>query len=326
MTKAIRIHRPGGPEVFSWDEIELGPPGRGEALIRQSAVGLNFIDTYYRSGMYPLSMPAILGAEGAGVVEAVGDDVTMVKPGDRVAYFGTGGHYLGAYAEARLFPAERLIALPDGLSERQAAAMMLKGMTAGYLVCNTYAVKAGDVVLIHAAAGGAGLILCQWAKHLGATVIGTVSSDEKAELARAHGCDHTIIYTSENFAGRVMDITGGKGVPVVYDSVGKDTFEGSLECLAPLGLLASFGQSSGQIPSFDMSVLRRKGLFITRPGLHTHVATRADLEAQANALFEVVNKGAVKIEVRQTFALRDAAAAHRALEARQTTGSTVLLP
>ncbi len=326
MTKAIRIHEPGGPEVFSWDEIDVGPPGRGEALIRQSAVGLNFIDTYYRSGMYPLSLPAVLGAEGAGVVEAVGEDVTMVKPGDRVAYVGTGGSNLGAYAEARLFPAERLIRLPEGLTERQAAAMMLKGMTAGYLVCRTYGVKTGDVVLIHAAAGGAGLILCQWAKHLGARVIGTVSSDEKAELARAHGCDHAIIYSRENFAERVKELTDGKGVPVVYDSVGKDTFEGSLACLRPLGLLASFGQSSGQIPSFDMGVLRRKGLFVTRPGLHTHVATRADLEAQANGLFEVVNKGAVRIEVRQTYALKDAAAAHRALEARQTTGSTVLLP
>ena len=325
MTKAIVMQRPGGPEVFGWEEIEVAPPGRGEALIRQTAVGLNFIDTYYRSGMYPLSMPAILGSEGAGVVEAVGEEVETVKPGDRVAYCGAGGHYLGAYAEARLFPAERLIRLPDGLSERQAAAMMLKGMTAGYLVRHTYAVKAGDVVLIHAAAGGAGLILCQWAKHLGATVIGTVSTDAKAALARAHGCDHAIIYTSEDFAERVKEITGGAGVPVVYDSVGKDTFEGSLKCLQPLGLLAGFGQSSGQIPPFDMNVLRRRGLFITRPGLHNYITTRADLEAQANSLFEVVNKGAVRIEIGQSWPLEDTAAAHRALEARQTTGSTVLL-
>ena len=326
MTMAMRIHRPGGPEVLTWDEVEVGRPGPGEALIRHSAVGLNYIDTYYRSGMYPITLPAILGAEAAGVVAAVGEDVTIVKPGDRVAYTGIKGSYLGAYAETRLFPAERLIRLPDGISEKQAAAMMLKGMTAEYLVRRTYPVKAGDVILVHAAAGGVGLILCQWAKHLGATVIGTVGSAEKAGLAKAHGCDHPIVYTRESFVERVKELTGGDGVKAVYDSVGKDTFEGSLACLQPHGLIAGYGQSSGNVPPFDMGILRAKGLFVTKPGLHTHTATRAQLEDLAKGLFEVVSKGIVKIEIRQTYALKDVANAHRDLEARKTTGSTVLLP
>lgn len=325
MTKAIRIHQTGAPEVLRWEEVELGQPGAGEVLVRQAAIGLNFIDTYHRSGLYPLpALPATLGMEGAGVVEAVGPEVTEVKVGARVAYAGAPP---GAYAEARLIPAHRLVPLPDDTSEAQAAGMMLKGMTAEYLLRRTYRVQAGDTLLVHAAAGGVGLILCQWAKHLGATVIGTVGTDEKAALARAHGCDQVIVYTRENFVERVKEITRGAGVPVVYDSVGKETFFHSLDCLQPRGLLVSYGQSSGATPPFNVGLLSAKGsLYLTRPTLMTYTAKREDLLASAGTLFEVVRAGAVKIEVNQTYPLQEAAQAHRDLEARKTTGSTLLLP
>ena len=325
MTKAIRIHETGGPEVLQWDDVDVGGPGPGEALVRHEAVGLNFIDCYHRSGLYPLpALPAAIGLEAAGVVEAVGEGVSEVSHGDRVAYASPP---LGAYAAARLMPADRLVALPDDVSERQAAAMMLQGMTAEYLLNRTRPLKAGETILVQAAAGGVGLIACQWAKHLGATVIGTVGSDEKAELARAHGCDHPIVYTRENFVERVNEITGGAGVPVVYDSVGKDTFDGSLDCLGSRGMLVLFGQSSGSVPPFDLAALAAKGsLYITRPSLMIYNAKREDLLASAKALFNVVRSGTVKIEVNQTYPLKDAAQAHRDLEARKTTGSTVLLP
>ncbi len=321
MTHAIRIHQHGGPEVLKWEAVEVAAPGVGEVRLRQTAVGLNYIDVYQRTGFYPNPTPFVLGLEAAGVVEAIGADITQLKVGDRVAY-ATGP--IGAYAQARTMPADRLVKVPDGISDPQAAAMMLQGMTVEYLLRRTYQVKRGDTLLIHAAAGGVGLILCQWAKHLGATVIGTVSSDDKAALARSHGCDHPIVYTREDFHTRVMEITHGAKVPVVYDSVGRDTFNKSLDCLAPLGVLALFGQASGPVPPFDLGVLAQKGsLFVTRPTLFTYTAKRADLEASANALFAVVQSGAVKIEVNQTYPLREAATAHRDLEARKTTGSTV---
>src|ERR1700736_4732126 len=323
MTHAIRIHKTGGPEVLSWEEVQLGKPGPGEARIRHTAVGLNFVDVYNRMGLYPQPLPSGLGGEGAGVVEDIGTGVTEVKPGDRVAY--TGGP-LGAYSEARLIPAERLVVLPKGISDHQAAAMMLKGLTAQYLIRQTYRVKAGDTILFHAAAGGVGLILGQWAKYLGATVIGTVGNEEKAKLAKAHGCAHTIIYTREDFVKRVEEITEGKKVPVVYDSVGKDTFLKSLDCLAPLGVAALFGQSSGAVEPLNLGLLAQKGsLYVTRPTLNTYAARRENLIAMANELFDVVKSGAVKIEVRQTYPLKDAAKAHAELAARKTTGSTVLL-
>ena len=325
MTHAIRFHRPGGPEVLVWDEVEVGAPAPGQVRLRQTAVGLNFIDVYHRTGAYPVAaMPSGIGLEGAGVVEEVGAGIAEFKVGDRVAYASPP---IGAYAEARLMPADRLVKLPAGISDRMAAAMMLQGMTAQYLIRRTHRVAAGETILMHAAAGGVGLILCQWAKHLGATVIGTAGSEEKAALARAHGCDHVILYRRENLAERVRAITGGAGVPVVYDGVGKDTFAVSLDCLAPLGLMVSFGSASGPVPPFDMGVLAAKGsLFLTRPTLMTYIAKREDLLGSARELFDVVTRGAVKIEINQTFPLREAAAAHRALEARQTTGSTVLLP
>lgn len=324
MNHAIRIHQTGGPEVLCWEEVPVGAPGPGEARIRQHAVGLNFIDVYHRTGLYPLALPSGIGMEGAGVVEAVGDGVADLAPGDRVAY---AGGPLGAYAQARCLPAHRLVKLPESLTFQQGAAMMLQGLTAQYLLRRTYAVKAGDTILIHAAAGGVGLIACQWAKALGATVIGTVGSDAKAELAMAHGCDQAIVYTRENFTERVREITGGAGVPVVYDSIGKDTFMGSLDCLAPYGLLASFGSSSGAVPPFDLGILAPKGsLYVTRPTLATYMAKREDLVAGAAELFQMVTSGKVKVEVNQTYALQDAATAHRDLEARRTTGSTVLLP
>jgi NADPH2:quinone reductase len=324
MPKAIRIHETGGPEVLRWDEVEVGRPGPGEVLLRQTAVGLNFIDTYHRTGLYPLSLPGVLGMEGAGFVEEVGPEVSEVKPGDRVAYAGLP---VGAYVEARLMPAERLVPLPGDISDQQAAGMMLKGLTAQYLVCGTYAVQTGETVLIHAAAGGVGLILCQWAKHLGATVIGTVSTEEKAALARSHGCDHPILYTREDVVGRVKELTEGEGVPVVYDSVGKDTFFASLDCLRPRGLMVTYGNSSGAVPPFSALELSKRGsLYVTRPTLMTYTASREDLLAHSADLFEVVRSGAVKIEVNQTYALKDAAQAHRDLEARKTTGSTVLIP
>ena len=323
MTRAIRIHAKGGPEVLTWEPVEVGAPGPGEALIAQTAVGLNFIDVYHRTGLYPVpAMPAIIGNEAAGVVEAVGDDVTEVVPGDRVAYCMN----IGGYTERRLIPARALVRVPDGVSDRQAAAMMLKGCTVRYLLKQTYAVQPGDTILFHAAAGGCGLIACQWAKHLGATVIGTVSTAAKAELARAHGCDHVINYTEENVAERVRELTGGEGLPVVYDSVGQATFAESLDCLRPRGLMVSFGNASGPVQGFNPAQLAFKGsLYLTRPTLATHIATREALETTANDLFDVVAAGVVKVEINQTWPLADAARAHRDLEARRTTGSTVLL-
>jgi NADPH2:quinone reductase len=324
MTQAIRIHQTGGPEVLSWETVDLPAPGAGEATVRHAAVGLNFIDTYHRTGLYPLPLPSGIGLEGAGVVEAVGEGVSEVKVGDRVAY---AGGPLGAYAEARNIPAHRLLKLPDSIAFETAAAMMLQGLTAAYLLRKTYRVQAGDAVLIHAAAGGVGLIACQWAKALGATVIGTVGSAAKGELAKAHGCDHVINYSTENFVTRVREITGGEGVPVVYDGVGKDTFMGSLDSLRPLGMLVTYGNASGPVPPLDLLLLSQKGsLFVTRPTIASYTAKRADLEALGAELFEVVASGKVKIEVHQRYALKDAAQAHADLEARKTTGSTVLLP
>lgn len=324
MSHAIRFHSIGGPEVLRWETVDVASPAAGEARIRHHAVGLNYIDTYHRSGLYPVPLPSGIGLEGAGVVEAVGEGVTELAPGDRVAY---AGGPLGAYSEMRNLPADRLVRLPDALSFEQGAAMMLQGLTAQYLLRRTYRVQPGDTILIHAAAGGVGLIVCQWARALGATVIGTVGSDEKAVLARAHGCDHPIIYTRENFAERVREITAGKGVAVVYDSIGKDTFMDSLSCLRPLGMMVLFGAASGPVPPFDIGILAQKGsLFLTRPTLFTYTARRDDLVAMAEELFEVVRAGQVKIEVNQRFALRDAETAHRELEARKTTGSTILMP
>ena len=325
MPKAIRIHETGGPDAMQWEDVEIGAPGPGEIRIRHEAVGLNYIDVYFRTGLYPApSLPFSPGMEGAGVVEAVGEGVDSLAVGDRIAYAAPP---VGAYAEERLMPAEKVVKIPIGIDSSQAAAMMLQGMTVEYLLRRTCPVRSGDTILFHAAAGGVGLIACQWAKHLGATVIGTVGNDEKAELARAHGCDHPIVYTRENFTERVRELTDGAGVPVVYDAVGRDTFEGSLDCLQPRGMLVSFGQSSGKIDPFDVGILSAKGsLYITRPTLMTYTASRADLEASARALFDVVGSGAVRITVNQTFPLADAAAAHRALESRRTTGSTVLMP
>ncbi len=324
MTHAIRFHHTGGPEVLQWEAVDVPPPGAGEARVRHHAVGLNYIDTYHRSGLYPVALPSGIGLEAAGVVEALGEGVADLAVGDRVAY---AGGPLGAYAEARNIPADRLVKLPDAISFEQGAAMMLQGLTAQYLLCRTYRLQPGDTLLIHAAAGGVGLMVCQWAKALGATVIGTVGSDEKAALARAHGCDHPIVYTRENFAERVREITGGKGVAVVYDSIGKDTFMDSLSCLRPLGMMVLFGAASGPVPPVDLGVLAQKGsLFVTRPTLFTYAAQRADLLAMSAELFEVVQAGTVKVEVNQRFALAQAADAHRALESRKTTGSTILLP
>lgn len=323
MAMGIRIHETGGPEVLRWEEVEVGRPGTGEARVRQTAAGLNFIDVYQRSGLYTLPLPAVLGSEAAGVVEEVGEGVSEVRPGDRVAYAGVAG----AYAQARLIRADRLVSLPADISDRAAAAMMLKGMTAQYLLRRTYRIEPGDFVLIHAAAGGVGLIACQWAKHLGATVIGTVSTEEKAQLAREHGCDHPIVTSREEFVTRVKQITGDRGVRVVYDSVGKDTFERSLDCLRPLGMMVSYGNSSGPVAPISPLVLSAKGsLFLTRPTLMTYTARREDLLATAAELFDVVRSGAVRIEIRQTYSLAEAGRAHRDLEARRTTGSTVLLP
>lgn len=324
MTHAIRIYETGGPEVMRWEEVGVGETAANEARVRHAAVGLNFIDIYHRTGLYPLPLPSGIGLEGAGVVEVVGSAVTDLKPGDRVAYAGGPP---GAYAEVRNIPADRLVRLPDAIDFKTAAAMMLQGMTAQYLLRRTYRVQAGDTILIQAAAGGVGLIICQWAKALGATVIGTVSSDEKAALAKAHGCDHPIIYTRENFVARVKEITHGEGLPVVYDSIGKDTFSGSLDCLRPMGMMVTFGNASGPVPPVDTLELSKRGsLFLTRPSLFAYVAKRADLLATAQELFDVVVSGKVKIKVNQTYALRDAAQAHIDLAARKTTGSTILLP
>jgi len=324
MSKAIRFHKTGGPEVLQPDDVQLGDPGDGQARVKHTAIGLNFIDTYHRSGLYPLPLPSGIGLEAAGVVEAVGKGVTHVKPGDRVGY---AGGLPGAYSEVRLVPADRLVKVPSGISDKEVAAMMLKGLTVQYLIRRVYHVEKGETVLLHAAAGGVGLIACQWLKALGATVIGTVGSDEKAKIAKAHGCDHTIVYTRENFVERVKQITGGAKVPVVFDSVGKDTFMGSLDCLKPRGLLAMFGNGSGPVSAFDLNLLAAKGsLYVTRPTLMTYTARREDLEAGAKELFDIVKSGKVKIEINQTYKLEDAAQAHRDLEARKTTGSTVLLP
>ena len=322
MAHAIRFAKTGGPEVLEWQSVEVGKPGQGQVRIRHTAVGLNYIDTYQRSGLYPMQLPSGLGSEAAGVIEEVGPGVSDLKPGQRVAY---AGGPLGAYTDERVMPADRLVPVPDGITDQQAAAMMLKGMTAWYLVRRTHVVKPGETILIHAAAGGVGLIVCQWAKHLGATVIGTVGADEKAALAKQNGCDHPINYRREDFVARVGEITQGKKLPVVYDSVGKDTFYKSLDCVAPLGLLASFGQSSGAIGSVDIGILAGKGsLFLTRPTLNTYTASREDLLTAARELFDVVQKGAVKIQVNQTYPLSQAAQAHRDLQDRKTTGSTVL--
>ena len=324
MVKAVRVHDYGGPEALSVDDIEIGAPGPGEVLVRHTAVGLNFIDTYHRSGLYKLDqLPHTLGVEGAGVIEAVGADVTDLAPGDRVAYGGG----IGSYCEMRVMDAGRLVKLPDGIGDKQAAAMMLQGMTVRYLVRRVHRIEPGETVLIHAAAGGVGLIFCQWAKHLGATVIGTVSSDQKAALAEAHGCDHPIVYTRDDFVARVRQLTGGDGVPVVYDSVGQETWEGSLDCLAPLGLMVSFGNASGPAPSFTvLDLMRRGSLFVTRPVLAHYTAARKDLLATANDLFDMVASGTVKIEINQRYALGEAEDAHRDLEGRRTTGSSILIP
>lgn len=324
MTHAIRIHQAGGPEVLCWEAVTVAAPAAGEATVRQHAVGLNFIDVYHRTGLYPLPLPSGIGLEAAGIVEAIGAGVSEVKVGDRVAY---AGGPIGAYAEVRNLPAHRLLKLPESISFNIAAAMMLQGLTAAYLLRKTYCVQSGDAVLIHAAAGGVGLIACQWAKALGATVIGTVGSAAKGELAKAHGCDHVINYSTENFTQRVRDITGGEGVPVVYDGVGKDTFIGSLDCLRPLGLMVSYGNASGPVPPLDLGLLSQKGsLFITRPTIMSYTAKRADLEALGAELFAMVASGKLRIEINQTYPLAEAAQAHRDLEARLTTGSTILLP
>ena len=325
MPKAIRIHESGRPDVMKWEDFDPGKPEAGEALVRHEAVGLNFIDVYHRTGLYPLpELPASPGMEGAGVVEEIGEGVAEVAAGDRVAYAGLPP---GAYAEVRRIPAHRLVKLPEGISFELGAAMMLKGMTARYLLRGCYHVKKGDAVLIHAASGGVGSIACQWAKHLGATVIGTVGSAEKAEIARSNGCDHPILYNDEDFAARTKEITGGSGVAAVYDSVGQATFMQSLDCLQPMGIMVSYGQSSGSVPSFDPGLLAAKGsLFLTRPSLMVYTARREDLLDHARDLFEVVANGAVKIEIKQTYLLSEAAKAHSDLEARKTTGSTILIP
>ncbi len=323
MTKAIRIHTHGGPEVLRWEDVPTPEPGPGEALVRHEAVGLNFIDVYFRTGLYKTALPATLGMEASGIVTAVGAGVTAVKVGERVAYASAP---IGAYSTERVIAADRLVPLPPGIGFNTAAAMMLQGMTAQYLLRRTFRVEPGQTILLHAAAGGVGLILCQWARHLGVTVIGVVSTPEKAEVARAHGAAHVIVGHA-NLAAEVKRITGGAMVPVVYDSVGKDTFLASLDCLAPLGMMVSYGNASGPVGAIDIGLLAAKGsLFLTRPNLATYTAKREDLLRSAGDLFEVVQSGAVRIAVNQTFPLSDAAAAHEALEARRTTGSTLLLP
>jgi NADPH:quinone reductase len=323
MPHVIRIHQNGGPEQMKWEEVAVAEPGPGEVRVRNTAVGLNYIDTYHRSGLYPMPLPLVLGSEGAGVVEAVGPKVKEFKVGDRVAY----AQPIGAYAEVLIRPVARLVKIPAGIKDETAAAMMLKGMTAWYLCRRTYRVKKGDTIVVHAAAGGVGQILCQWAKHLGATVIGTVGSDEKVALAKKVGCKHVVVMSRENLPERVKAITKGKGVPVVYDGVGKDTFMASLDCLAPLGLMASFGNASGAVAPVNIGILAQKGsLYLTRPTLVNYTAAREDLLTAARELFAVVKKGAVKITINQRYPLREAAQAHRDLEGRKTTGSTVLLP
>jgi NADPH2:quinone reductase len=323
MAHAIRVHKPGGPDELKWESVEVGEPGAGQVKLKQHAIGVNYIDVYQRSGLYKMPLPFVAGSEGAGEVIAVGSGVTDFKVGDRGAYAGA----MGGYAEERLMPADRLVKLPDGIDYKTGAAMMLQGMTVRYLLRETYKVGPGTTMLLHAAAGGIGLIACQWARHLGATIIGTVSTDEKGKLAKEYGCTHVINYQTEDFVKRTKEITNGQGVDVVYDAVGKDTYPGSLDCLKPLGLWVSFGNASGAITNFDILQLSAKGsLYATRPTLGTYVAKRADLLANANDLFDVVGKGIVKINVNHTYPLKDAAQAHRDLEARKTTGSIVLLP
>jgi NADPH2:quinone reductase len=323
MAKAVRYHKQGGPEVLQVDDVQVGDPGAGQVRIRHTAIGVNFVDTYQRSGLYPMQLPAVAGNEGAGVVEAVGAGVTELKAGDRVCYTGLPG----SYCEQRLVPADRVVKLPQGITEEQAASMLLKGLTVHYLIFSTYAVKKGETVLWHAAAGGVGLIACQWLKALGVTTIGTAGSPDKMALAKSHGADHVINYSTDDFVKRVKDITGGKGVPVVYDSVGKTTWEGSLDCLRPRGLMVSFGNASGPVAPVNLGILASKGsLYVTRPTLATYIAARADLVERSNALFEVVKSGKVKIETTGKYKLADAAQAHRDLESRKTTGSVVLIP
>ena len=323
MAKAIRFHRQGGPEVLQLDDVQVGDPGPGQVRIRHTAIGVNFVDTYQRSGLYPMQTPAIAGNEGAGVVEALGPGVKDLKKGERVAYTGLPG----SYCDVRVVPADRMVKVPKGISDEAAASMMLKGMTVHYLIFSTYKVKKGDTVLWHAAAGGVGLIACQWLKKLGVTVIGTVGSEEKAKLAKAHGCKHVINYSSENFVERLKEITKGKKVPVVYDSVGKTTWEGSLDCLQPRGLMVSFGNASGPVAPVNLGILSSKGsLYVTRPTLATYIAARADLVKRSSDLFNAVKSGKVKIETTARYKLADAANAHRDLEGRKTTGSVVLIP
>lgn len=324
-SKAIRVHAYGGPEVLTYEDVTVGEPGPGEIFIRHTAVGLNYIDVYMRTGLYPLpALPGAIGMEGAGVVEAIGEGVTMLSVGDRVAY---ASRPPGSYAEHRIIGADRVVKIPDGIEDKTAAAMMLQGLTAQYLLRQTYPVKAGDTILMHAAAGGVGLIVCQWAKHLGATVIGTVGSAEKAALAKAHGCDHTILYREENFKDRVLELTDGKGVNVVYDSIGKDTFMDSLDCLKKHGTMVTFGNASGPVEPFDPGLLGKKGsLFLTRPTLFDFIADYESLAKMADELFAVVKSNIVKIEINQEYPLSDAAKAHTDLEARKTTGSTILIP
>jgi NADPH2:quinone reductase len=323
MAKAMRFHKTGGPEVMQLDEVEVGEPGAGQVRIRHTAIGVNFLDTYQRSGLYPMPLPQVAGNEGAAVVEAAGAGVTELRKGDRVTYTGL----IGAYCEQRLVAADRLVKLPQGISDEQAASMLLKGLTVHYLIHTTYPVKAGETVLWHAAAGGVGLIACQWLKALGVTVIGTAGSDEKCALAKAHGATHVINYSKENFVEKVKALTGGKGVPVVYDSVGKTTWEGTLDCLQPRGLVVSFGNASGPVAPVNLGILSTKGsLYVTRPTLATHIASRADLVARSNALFDIVQSGKVKIETTGRYKLADAVQAHRDLESRKTTGSVILVP
>lgn len=324
MIHAIRFHRTGGPEVLQWEAVELPAPAAGEVRVRHHAVGLNFIDTYHRSGLYPLPLPSGLGMEGAGVVEAVGEGVTELQVGDRVAYTS---EPLGAYAEARNIEARHLVRLPEAITFEQGAGMMLQGVTAHYLLHSTYPVQAGETILVHAAAGGVGSILVQWAKLLGATVIGTVGNDDKAVQAKALGCDHVIVYSRERFPERVRELTAGKGVAVVYDSVGRDTFLDSVSCLQRRGMMVSFGNATGPVAPFDCALLARSGsVYVTRPGLLDYIATREELTQRCTDLFEVVGSGRVRIAINQRYALRDAAQAHRDLEGRRTTGSTILLP
>jgi NADPH2:quinone reductase len=324
MTRTIRIHATGGPEVLQMDDVTLPPPGPGEALVRHTAIGVNFIDTYHRGGLYPLPLPSGIGGEAAGVIQALGSGVADLSVGQRVAYCTAPP---GSYSEARVLPADKLVPLPDGVSDRDAAGLMLKGLTVQYLFRQTFPLKGGETILFHAAAGGVGLIACQWAKALGVRMIGTVSSDEKAALARAHGCAETIVYTREDFVARVRELTAGAGVPVVYDSIGKDTFPASLDCLAPRGLFVSFGNASGPVAAFNLGILAQKGsLFATRPTLFGYAGKRSDLLAMAGDLFSMVAAGKVKADVRQTFPLAEAADAHRALESRGTTGATLLIP